>query len=88
MSNEYVAAEPFLSFQCNNLLNIFSDYSLFSLSNAFNLASTISNAIFISRLQSSEKLQKFRNYSCHFAGSTQFYFIEAGGRMMGLGGGD
>ena len=56
MSNEYVAAEPFLSFQCNNLLNIFSDYSLFSLSNAFNLASTISNAISISRLQSSEKL--------------------------------
>ena len=47
---EYVAAEPFLSFQCNNLLKIFLDYSLFSLSNAFNLASTISNAIFISRL--------------------------------------
>ena len=47
MSYEYVAAEPFLSFQCNNL---FLDYSLFSLSNAFNLASTISNAIFISRL--------------------------------------
>ena len=56
MSYEYVAAEPFLPFQCNNLLKIFLDYSLFSLSNAFNLASTISNATFISRLQSSEKL--------------------------------
>ena len=42
MSYEYVAAEPSLSFQCNNLLKIFSDYSLFSLSNAVNLASTIS----------------------------------------------
>ena len=35
MSYEYVAAEPFLSFQYNNLLKIFLDYSLFSLSNTF-----------------------------------------------------
>ena len=26
------------------------------------------------------------NYSCHFAGSTHFYFTKAGGRKMGLGG--
>ena len=29
----------------------------------------------------------YRNYSCHFVGSTYFYFTKAGGRKMRFGGG-